>query len=282
MWQTTARTTIATVSRRLPPFKGKTRVLRRLDALIRGDGGAIDVEIDGIRWQLQTEDLIQFRVLYQGVSSPHVVAWLARELRGGGVLWDIGANVGTVSLPIARRLRGVRVDAFEASPQPSAAFRRHLALNPALADRIHLHEVAMTDHIGEVRFHPSNERHNSGVGSLTAMHNTQATPIVVPATTGDALIADGRCALPDLVKIDVEGWEHEVLRGMTTILEGHRPTLLFEHAIYRLRARGLAHDANTRHLEDLGYSVMRLTAEGGEAPIRSLDVDMDIIARAPR
>jgi hypothetical protein len=50
----------------------------------------------------------------------------------------------------------------------------------------------------------------------------------VDQVTVDHLVATGRVEIPDVVKIDVEGAEPAVVRGMAATLERHQPSLLFE------------------------------------------------------
>jgi hypothetical protein len=119
--------------------------------------------------------------------------------------------------------------------------------------------MALSDSDGIKSFYVSNEPFNSGTAGLGFSHNRFQFPVRVQGYTGDSLVASKVCPIPDLIKIDVEGFEAEVLKGLTRTLIEHHPSINFEHSIYRLKERRQANDDVTKFLESLGYSICRLT-----------------------
>jgi hypothetical protein len=73
--------------------------------------------------------------------------------------------------------------------------------------------------------------------------------------TGDEMISRGLAPVPSVVKMDVEGFELEVLSGMARTLKVHAPEILFEHSVYRFMERGQELTAVISFLVGLGYSV---------------------------
>jgi FkbM family methyltransferase len=277
----------AAVSRRLPHFRGKERAVRAFEACLRRIAPSPQVlrsTVDGVTYALQTEDLIDYRIAYLSGYAGNVVRYCDAIIGSrAAVLWDVGANVGAVSLPLARHHPDLSIEAFEPSPQVVARLRRNLQLNGDLAQRIRLHEVALCDHGGTVDFFPSAERDNSGVGSLMACANTQQTPVRVAAEEGEQLIARGAAKAPDVIKIDVEGFEYEVLCGMRQYLGRRRDlVIVFEHEPYRLRQRAESGSA-TELLAGLEYSLFGLTRRGAFVPLSPelLTEHVDIVARGP-
>ena len=264
----------AAVSRRLPAFRGKHRVERALTALLwrGGPHAQVPAVVGGVRWRLDPREYIQQRLLWDGSHDPHVVRWLTARLRSRPqpVLWDVGANIGAVSLLTAALVPGLRVEAFEPSPGPRARLVRHVALNPSVDVRVH--EVALSDAEGSVSFFESANPENGGLGTLYAASNAAATPVVVRAERGDALLSAGVIAPPSAIKIDVEGFEVEVLDGLKETLATHRPMLVVESSGYRLTERGLARDSIVSHVRSLGYDVGMLDA-GATGGVRALDSD---------
>jgi FkbM family methyltransferase len=280
-----ARALAAAVSRRLPGFRGKERAVRAFEACLRriAPGEQVfEVTVDGVRYALQTEDLIDYRIAYLSAHDGAVTTYLDGIIgRRGAVLWDVGANVGSVSLPLAQRHRELRIEAFEPSPAVASRLRRNLALNVELATRIRLHEIALCERVGHAEFFPSAERSNSGVGTLMASANTAATPVRVRAETGDALIASGALRPPDVIKIDVEGFEYEVLCGLRRHLgECDDPVVVFEHEPYRLRGRTQAGSA-IELLRGMGFTLFGLTRRAALEPLQPamLAEHVDIVAR---
>lgn len=278
---------MARISRGTPPFRGKVRFLRRLDNALRAlEDGRLEERIDGLRYRLDTRDLIDFNVLYLGGHQRALVDLIADHLHGPTpVFWDIGANVGSISLPIAHSTPGVRVEAFEPSPRVFHRLRTNLSLNPDLTPRVRLHPWALSMTTGEASFYASKETTNSGVGGLGHSRNREDRAVSVTVKRGDDLIAEGAVAPPDLIKIDVEGFEIEVLRGLEAFLRTTpKLALIYEHQLYRLIERAKPIEEVSHFLEALGFE-LRMIRHSNRAtlathPLRHADLesDCDIVA----
>jgi len=107
-----------------------------------------------------------------------------------------------VAIALAHLAAGVRVIAFEPDPAMLGRLRQNLELNPSLADRVRVLPYV--------------------VGAADGEERDPVTRSV------DALIAKADIPPPNFVKIDVEGAEVDVIRGMRATLAEHRPTLLVE------------------------------------------------------
>jgi FkbM family methyltransferase len=253
---------MAGVSRKLPGFRGKGRLVRALDACLRrcaAGAHPLSLRVDGTRYELITEDLIDFRTAYLGGHDTLVSQFLDRRIRPPRtVLWDVGANVGSILLPLARRHPELLVEAFEPAPPVVARLRRNVTLNQDLAARIRVHEVALHDRDSVVEFYVSGRASNSGLGSLATADCAARESVRVTARRGDRLIEEKAALVPDLIKLDVEGFEHEVLAGLRGALTARREILIvFEHEPYRLAGRGAGAPAVTL-LHGLGFSVFGL------------------------
>lgn len=277
----TFRKLIWDISSRTIPFKGKERII----ALISRprDLNQVKLNRDGVLWQLQGHDLNEFYIAIRKNHSPLLLEALINEIASNNykVFWDIGANIGAVSLPILKHFDHLTAVLFEPSAEVAGRLIRNLSNNPDLAQRATLMNIALAEFDGIQNFYASSETFNSGTAGLGISHNRFQTAVCVQTYTGDSLIKSGKCPIPDIIKIDVEGFEIEVLRGLKQTLLQHHPSILFEHAIYRLDERKRAHDEVTSFLESLGYSIHRLIDNGRIAP-GDLDHDADFIARQAR
>lgn len=153
--------------------------------------------------------------------------WIRRALRPGDVVADVGANNGFTGVLFARAVGATgRVVGFEPSPANLEAARQNIRLNGVA--NFELVAAAVGAAPGSVAFDPG-----FGNGAVTA-----AGPIMVPVVTLDAHFGAGRV---DLIKLDIEGYEVEALRGARRLLERH-PALAIEiHvALYADRERQLA------------------------------------------
>ncbi|MEU6715395.1 FkbM family methyltransferase [Nonomuraea sp. NPDC046802] len=139
---------------------------------------------------------------------------------------DVGANIGAYACTGAARLpRDGRLIAFEPVPENAAYLRRNVEGNE-LADRVTVEQMAVGAAPGELTVHLSGEQ--SGKHSAAAANvGTSAGAVTVPMTSIDAYLDGNGLGSPDVIKIDVEGYEGFVLHGATRTLDS-APTLLFE------------------------------------------------------
>jgi FkbM family methyltransferase len=173
---------------------------------------------------------------------------LVHEIRPGATVFDIGANVGFVTL-VAARLVGPsgRVVAFEPVPENVESIRENLALNDV--DWVELRETAVGREAGSARMIVSDISAFSRL-ETTSVPDAERERIDVSITSIDELVSSGSVPVPDLVKIDVEGAELEVIEGMRRTIAEHHPVILCE-----------VHDCNVPYAElmrSLGYEPVNL------------------------
>jgi methyltransferase, FkbM family len=251
--------------------------------VLRGDDREpVEALIGQATMVLDTTDLIQFSMLYLGRHDAEVGAALRTVVREGDVFWDVGANIGAISIPIAVELNDLHVYAFEPSARARTGLKRNLSRNHTLEERYHVLAVALGDRDGRAEFFESCEPFNGGVGSLRRAHNTEPTSQQIEMVTGDQLIESGRAAPPNVIKVDVEGYEREVLTGLRGYLRtSAKVTIIFEHEPYRLRERGLPLTAIMNDVSQLGFNVSMLQPDGEAVAIQAamLASHMNCIAR---
>ncbi|MCG5053718.1 MAG: FkbM family methyltransferase [Myxococcales bacterium] len=242
--------------------------------------------VDGVKFALQTRDLIDFSVLYTKGHQSQLISYLSSRLQGPNrVFWDVGANVGAISLPVAARAPKARVFCFEPSPGVYGRLKENLSLNPTLSERIAARDWALSDLDGETCFFVSNEEFNSGVGGLGTAPNREKHGTTVRVFRADSLVERADIEPPDVVKIDVEGFEMEVLRGFGEALLGREGIeLVFEHQMYRLLERQRGPEEVTNYLRMRGFKLFVLDQTSVTFSLRTLvpdDLgrDCDIVAR---
>jgi len=173
-------------------------------------------------------DLQSEKDYWLGTYEPELQAALERFIQPGDGVYDIGANIGYISL-IAARFSGNqgRVFAFEALPDNIKRLKANIALNN-LEARIEVIHSAVVDRSAPVVFHV----HPSGaMGKAEGSHGRQghyAGQIEVPGLALDDFIFSQGNPPPRLVKLDIEGGEGMALAGMARTLAEIRPVLLIE------------------------------------------------------
>ena len=144
--------------------------------------------------------------------------WLLPKVRENDVIWDIGANIGIYCITLSKAKSGVVVEAFE--PWPETIEKLKVNLRNNRVSNVNIHEIALSNKVGQIGF-------VSLPDAPGCNHMATNSGICVETTTGESVVENGT-AKPDIIKIDVEGFEPEVLDGMRNLLKDSLPTLLFE------------------------------------------------------
>lgn len=169
---------------------------------------------------------------------------VARLVRPQDVIWDVGANLGVFSLAALGRGAKSAV-AIEADAWLVSLLRRTLALPENAGLSISIVPCAAADKPGIAEFVIASRgrasNHLAEVGGSTQAGGRRDT-VLAPTLPLDVLL--DRFEPPTLVKIDVEGADELVLKGMTKVLETHKPKIYCE-TFERIRTSSL--------LERFGY-----------------------------
>jgi FkbM family methyltransferase len=199
---------------------------------------------------------------------------MIRHLGRGGVLYDIGANLGFFSM-LGGHLAGLQeghVYAFEAAPENAEAIRHNALLNGV--SNITVIPKAVSAHSGRGRLQIVDDQSWSKLEDYGEHPYTEQV-IEVELVSIDDLVAAGELRPPTIVKIDVEGAEIAVLEGMRKTIAEHRPAIICElHDTHREFIAAMAeHDyrlinlEGTIPLEDEGASAHALALpplDGGD------------------
>lgn len=193
------------------------------------------------------------------VSAFRLVHGLVAEGLSFETVLDVGANVGK----FARAALGVwpeaSVIAFEALP----AAARQLGSARQLAGRVEVHAVALGSHDGTITFHPHEYSLSSSALSVPADLQAryawarEGPPIEVPLQRLDSLLAGRRLPTPLLVKLDVQGFELEVLGGGLDTLR-QASALVIEQAFDTVYEGQPLFGESHRFLESAGWSMVRI------------------------
>jgi FkbM family methyltransferase len=150
-------------------------------------------------------------------------SFCAQYLRADDTFLDIGANIGVTSIIASRHLTNGRILAVEASPRNGEALRRNIAVNGVARADVEICAVGAES--GAQAFHEA-----SAYGfvmtakSLLSGHPTRS----VPVKTVDQLVREHRLDRVDAIKLDIEGFEWEALRGAERTLQRHDPIVFLE------------------------------------------------------
>ncbi|MBV9570743.1 MAG: FkbM family methyltransferase [Alphaproteobacteria bacterium] len=159
------------------------------------------------------------------VSEPETRAWLEEYAKPGDHMWDVGANVGLHAL-YACLLPGVTVTAFEPVPNTFAVLADNVAIN-GFGERASCLCLGLSDANAMVPIYLTDADAGTTMHALGAPVNVagafEAAGVVnVLTARGDELVARFGVTAPRHLKIDVDGHELRVLKGLRSLLPGVR------------------------------------------------------------
>jgi FkbM family methyltransferase len=170
--------------------------------------------VAGTTFELNPAAWIDRDLINGAPHDPLVLDAIEAHLAQGGVFLDVGANFGLFSL-LAAAKPGVSVHAFEPSPRELRRLHRNLAANQDRA--VAVHPVALGERNEELVLHLSSAL-NPGMNSLLDRADGTVRSVRCRCVRLDGYLAAAELQRVRLVKIDVEGFELGVLRGLAAAM----------------------------------------------------------------
>jgi FkbM family methyltransferase len=165
---------------------------------------------------------------------------------------DVGANQGLYALPLSHQAKEGRVYAFEPDPKLFATLENNVQRNSA--QNVILFNAAAASRPSKLFLRLG--RFNRGDNRIVHDENASSATIQVDAIPLDDAIADKNI---DLLKIDVQGYEAEVLEGAQKLLQANQQLLIFlEFWPHGLRLAGSGPEELLDLLKRSGFSLFRL------------------------
>lgn len=190
--------------------------------------------------------------------EPKHTRWICNRLSAGEVVFDIGASIGIVTTSLSHAVGpDGKVFSFEPSRTAATKFDQVIALNHL--DNVTLVPKAVADRAGSLPFTeylPTESdvtwvAEASTLGAACDATGHKYIRYEVPVTTIDQFVEETGAA-PQAIKIDIEGFELDALRGGKQTLERCHPTVCIDiHA--NPRGGGTMGPPVTQFMRELGY-----------------------------
>ena len=239
---------------------------------------------DGLLMHLDSRNHIDWVTIFRGGFEPELTSLLQKWLGPGSVFVDVGANIGCHVLTAGSAIgEAGTVLAFEPNPSVRGVLERNVGLN-GFDTRTHIHGCALGRSASRqclrVPRADTPEASNMGLASLVALQSDFDT-VEVAVEAFDTVFAATGLSRCDVVKIDVQGYESEVLAGMTSVLSRFRPKLIFEWEEWAWAQAGADFPTVMQLLGGMGYAVFKLNPTGERIPVVASSVlprHQDLIA----
>ena len=170
------------------------------------------------------------RLCREGIYECDLIHCMLDFIPEGGVVYDVGANIGLSALPILSARKEVEVVSFEPSPSAHPFLNKTQTESPYQA-RWKVENLAVADVEGNLTFYT----HGVGESAFDGLADNKrpecgapAQKVSVKVTTIDQYAASVNQQRIDLMKIDVEGFEPEVLQGASETIKRFKPVIFLE------------------------------------------------------
>jgi FkbM family methyltransferase len=225
------------------------------------------VDVFGKAVAVRASDIDVGRDIVAGLHEPHITALFRNRLKPGTNFVDVGAGCGYFT-SLALACVGIHGSVYAVEPNPNNIQLIEMACRENDPRNLKIMAAAAGAEFGTVRLRAS--------GSNGSVSNKGKGGRIVAQVMLDGLLQGAEFI--DFIKIDVEGYEHEVLLGAGTTLEKHRPWIVFKFS-----PNGLAYGAKGIDLiSDLlrhRYRIGVIAKDGTVGPL-SINADDQLRAHA--
>jgi FkbM family methyltransferase len=204
-------------------------------------------ELPLFRFWFRTEDREMGSLMGMGQYEPETISLLPKLVQAGDLCMDIGAQTGFISMHLATLVGSAgHVYAMEPMQDSFDILTKNVDEN-RFHSVITAQHLACSDHSGEQHFIQRS-------GMLIATEGNEAGEVISIRSVRADDVPKGRVSF---VKLDVEGHEPTVLKGMPRILNKDRPIILTEVNEFWLRRAGSSGPDYLRQLTEFGYALRR-------------------------
>jgi FkbM family methyltransferase len=180
------------------------------------------------------------------------------QLKEDDVIFDVGANVGIMSLNFSSKAKNGKVYAFEPTHYALKKLYRNIELNPELAKVITVTNCfisAKSDANPEIVAF-SSWKLNSRTDQDHEFHlGTPMSAEGVPSITMDDFVEKNNITRLDFIKVDTDGHEYEVFSGACNTIAALRPKIIFELGLYVMKEKNFDFDFYWNYFHPLNYKL---------------------------
>ena len=236
----------------LPSFKGKRRIGRMI-MRVAGITSRTNFQVitkAGTFFLPNLKEMISIDLFINGYYEKGLVDMLKRNIPANGVFIDVGANIGSISIPLSRMRPDISIIAIEASPWIFDILKKNVELNSR--GNIRLANYAVYNESGKMlpMYAP---KELFGKGSLKAVYTKNAE--MVETITIDDIKKKFNLPAIDYIKVDVEGFEASVFSGMTELSISNKPKIIFEFSEWAEVAAGFSAREAQSVILSKGYKI---------------------------
>ena len=211
---------------------------------------------NNIKWNLDLSEGIDLSVYLFGKFEFEIIKAIAKhKLSQKPVFFDIGANIGVQTLQLCDYFKNCTIHSFEPTNYAYNKLYNNVILNPKLKKRIILNQTFLTNKKKAIpkKIYSSwslikkKNLHKKHLGSLKSTSNASSFKL-------DNYITKHKIKKIDFIKLDVDGYELEVLKSGYKFLKKNRTPIIFEVAPYLYKEHNYSKSDLVNLFVELKYS----------------------------
>lgn len=189
------------------------------------------VSFNKLMYEFSIRGLGIFNHQNMGISGEKnfIGRYVAKYARGKDkfVVFDVGGSKGNYTKTISSFIRNAQIYVFEPHPKTF----QHLVENMKTMKNVKCFNIALADKVAKTNLYDYEDGNGSGHASLNfeifaTIHRSKATSYEIDVTTIDTIAETNNLDYIDLLKIDVEGYDLNVLKGAGNLLTGKKISII--------------------------------------------------------
>lgn len=206
------------------------------------------IERNGIRYEIHLNDYNDW-LLFFGINNQHKENIYAK-IKDGDLVLDVGVNIGEVLLNIAKVNPNGEIHGFEPAKSTFEKLNKNISLNPY--SNINIHQIALSDKI-ETVYYEVKEGHSGG--TMMSKEKKDKLNHFLEALTLDEFVSRNSIKKIDFIKVDIEGFEMNFLKGAEKTLQSFRPSIFMEVDQSKLTRQNSSAKELLGKLQSFGYNL---------------------------
>jgi FkbM family methyltransferase len=220
---------------------------------------------DNVKLRVFLNETMGRNIFRSGCYEPNIFAYLKTKLKEGMVFLDVGANFGLYTVWAARQVgRTGKVISLEPSTRDYDRLQYNVRLNSL--KNVQALPVGASDSNRMAKFHISGDDApgQNTLGGFVYQDVSEKQTVDIQLKKIDDILSELRVEHVDVVKIDVEGHEYNVLKGMRSVLERDHPVLVVETQEQSLQKQNSTTQQIFDFLLSLGYQPQEISKNTGK------------------
>ncbi len=234
------------------------KIIYRLVVLFVGKQKRL-VNKNGVTFELDLSEGIELSLYVFGSFQKHIFNNQFLKIKPNDIIFDIGANVGLMTLPFSRLVPQGKVYSFEPTNYAFHRLQKNITLNLPQSNNIitvNAFASAKSEKQPQIKAFSSWKVNGETDPQNHPIHlGTPKDTTGVPSIALDDFIIEQNITKVDFIKIDTDGHEPDVLKGSQQLIQKFKPIVLFEIGLYVMYEKNITFDFYYNYFNKLNYTL---------------------------